>query len=180
MSHPFARIGLGSASQLKIAAVKQVFPHAEILCVDAPSGVPPQPIGKEQTQQGATNRAMTVLEQLPDCDLWIGIESGMWKKEGAGGGGEEDAAFIVMLVADKTTPWGYMPHVILTEAIDIPPVAQRPFSVGPNGEWSVLKDPHQVLTGKPRQEYIEDALRTFLVQLNYLKSRQAVKMELAK
>jgi len=33
-----------------------------------------------------------------------------------------------------------------SESLPIPPLVERPFNPGPNGEWSELKDPHDVLT----------------------------------
>jgi len=33
---------------------------------------------------------------------------------------------------------------------------------GPNGEWSILKDPHIVITGKSRVLYLSEAITKFL------------------
>ena len=47
-----------------------------------------------------------------------------------------------------------------SDALDIPPKDKRPFEGGRNGEWSVLKDPHAVLTQgkKSREEFLVEAL----------------------
>ena len=50
------KIAIGSTSIIKKRALERSFPNCEILAVDCESGVPPQPIGKEQTIQGAKNR----------------------------------------------------------------------------------------------------------------------------
>ena len=52
----FLKIAIGSTSFLKKKALERSFPNCEILEVDCESGVPSQPIGKEQTIQGAKNR----------------------------------------------------------------------------------------------------------------------------
>lgn len=52
------------------------FTDAETIGVDVPSGVPEQPIGDEQTRQGALNRARTALKDA-QADLAIGLEGGV-------------------------------------------------------------------------------------------------------
>jgi len=74
------RIVIGSTSPSKVRAARsvlqQAFPDAEILSLDIPSGVSPQPRSLEETVQGAINRAKAALERYR-ADLGIGIEGGI-------------------------------------------------------------------------------------------------------
>ena len=173
-----SKIGLGTGSEIKINAVTRVFGpetsfDAEIFpVVDAPSGVPPQPIGKQQTRQGAVNRARAAQKSKPECDAFIGIENGMWiKNENETEQHKnptqeqvwEDAAYVVMIipaVAGQISETDDLILDALSDAIDIPPVEKRPFKTGRSGEWSILKDPHAVLTDgkKPREEFLVEAV----------------------
>jgi hypothetical protein len=49
-------------------------------------------------------------------------------------------------------------YVVWSDVLEIPP--NPPFEKGPEGEWSILKDPHVVLTGgkKPRAKFLTDAI----------------------
>ena len=50
--------------------------------VNAPSGVPDQPVGDEEILQGATNRAENVSTLTPEADYWVGIEGGVQEMHG--------------------------------------------------------------------------------------------------
>lgn len=73
-------IHTGSKNPNKLKAVKEAFSHfsqfsiSELIPMDAPSGVSDQPIGYEETVRGAKNRAKNAFT---DCDLSIGLESGL-------------------------------------------------------------------------------------------------------
>ena len=80
------RIALGSTSEIKLNAVKEVFPHYEITTISCKSGVPSQPVGKEQTQCGARNRSRAALDSVGgDCEFAVGIENGMWEEKDENG-----------------------------------------------------------------------------------------------
>ncbi len=74
-------IVVGSKNPVKVNAAQQVFteffPQHEIKCVgiDAPSQVPDQPIGEEQTRIGAQNR-VTYAKQLQQADFYVAMEGG--------------------------------------------------------------------------------------------------------
>ncbi|MDH4123773.1 MAG: inosine/xanthosine triphosphatase [Thermoplasmata archaeon] len=72
------RIRVGSANEVKIAAVEKVlrplYGLIEIKGVDVPSGVPEQP-KSEEVLQGAINRAKAAIG---DAHLGIGIEAGLF------------------------------------------------------------------------------------------------------
>jgi len=74
---------VGSMNPVKIDGVRigfeKVFPDDvfEFQGYDAPSGVPDQPMGSEETLQGAINRANSCKEQHPDADFFCGLEGGI-------------------------------------------------------------------------------------------------------
>ena len=81
------RIAVGSANQIKIDAVSeaanQVFQgqDIEVISVKSASGVPDQPIGLEQTLEGAKNRARFALQNT-EADLATGLEGGVFNLGG--------------------------------------------------------------------------------------------------
>jgi len=139
-------VSLGSASPIKRDAVKKALPNCELQLHHIESGVPPQPVGKAQTEEGAKNRcAGAKARAVGPVDLCIGIENGMWEEKGV----MVDGAAIVIDDGRNVT-------VIWSDVLPIP--AGHPG--GPNGEWSLLKDPHSVLTQgqRPRAAFLADAL----------------------
>ena len=76
------KIGVGTKNPAKVDAVKEIITEydilkaAEVVPVDVDSGISEQPLTLEETVQGALNRAQGA--QL-DCDLGIGLESGLFK-----------------------------------------------------------------------------------------------------
>jgi inosine/xanthosine triphosphatase len=60
------------------------------------SNVSNQPIGSEETYQGAFNRAKNAKNVFPEADFWVGIEGGI-EKEGA-----EMSAFAWVVIMDKS------------------------------------------------------------------------------
>jgi non-canonical (house-cleaning) NTP pyrophosphatase len=154
------RVAIGTGSTIKIEALREALDDTlgagcyEVLAVvDAESGVRPQPVGLEETELGARNRAAAARARYPDAEFAVGIENGMWPMaEPTGGCRDEDAACIVVLVS------GAQEEVRWSDALPIP--TQRPFPMGRNGEWSALKDPHAVLTNgtRPRKQFLKDAL----------------------
>ena len=77
------RVIVGSKNPVKINSVKQAFSKAfsdlvfEIIGESSESGVSDQPIGDQETFQGAESRALFVKKKYPDADYWIGIEGGI-------------------------------------------------------------------------------------------------------
>lgn len=72
-------VKVGSQNPVKVQATRNVlkrfYNHITVHAVQVHSGVPDQPIGLEQTIKGAINRAEQAY--LHDCDLGVGIESGL-------------------------------------------------------------------------------------------------------
>ncbi len=89
------RIVVGSASVLKIEAVQAAADllglEAEIVGVAAESGVPNQPYGREQTLEGAMNRARAAREAGKGAYA-VGIENGLVPS----GDAVLDVAFVVV------------------------------------------------------------------------------------
>ncbi len=85
MSFPYTRIVVGSSNPVKLAAVRAVLTRVaelssgatyDIHALEVDSGVPAQPIGDEETQRGARNRACAAL-QATDAELAVGLEGGV-------------------------------------------------------------------------------------------------------
>ncbi len=77
------KIIVASKNPVKINATRrgfeQMFPELEFSVegVSAESGVSDQPIGREETLQGAYNRLEKIAIDQPDADYWVGIEGGI-------------------------------------------------------------------------------------------------------
>jgi inosine/xanthosine triphosphatase len=73
-------IAIGSPNPVKLAAVRQivtqVWPTADMVGIDVPSGVSAMPFGAEECQTGARNRARAAREAL-DADMGLGLEGGV-------------------------------------------------------------------------------------------------------
>ena len=158
-------VTLGSGSAIKIEAVNEAFASIVeqsrvkiVPVIDAVSGVRPQPIGKAETKTGARNRAIFAAQRHPGCAFSIGIENGMWEEDEGNPSSLVDGAFVVCLCIShnrQTAATDVLDEFV--EQSDVLPIPQeRPFPCGRNGEWSVLKDPHSVLTGgaKPRKSFL--------------------------
>jgi inosine/xanthosine triphosphatase len=80
MSVRFVRVAVGSTNPVKLAAVRAVLariqPGLPVEGVEVASGVPDQPMGDEETQRGARNRATAALA-LTGADLAVGLEGGV-------------------------------------------------------------------------------------------------------
>ncbi|MEZ4984057.1 MAG: inosine/xanthosine triphosphatase [Saprospiraceae bacterium] len=61
-----------------LAGFQEMFPNEvfEARGVSALSGVNDQPIGSDETWQGAWNRLQAARKYHPDADYWVGIEGG--------------------------------------------------------------------------------------------------------
>ncbi|QTD41382.1 DUF84 family protein [Sporosarcina sp. Te-1] len=76
---------IGSTNQAKVSAVHKVLqlhaPEFHLHEVKVPSGVKDQPIGDEETRQGAINRAMNAAAKFQGA-IGIGLEGGVRMLEG--------------------------------------------------------------------------------------------------
>ncbi|OZM56089.1 inosine/xanthosine triphosphatase [Lottiidibacillus patelloidae] len=72
------RIVVGSLNPAKINAVKQALinENVEVDGINVPSDVADQPIGDEETKQGAINRALATVK-ASEADIGIGLEGGV-------------------------------------------------------------------------------------------------------
>lgn len=75
-------VALGSTSPAKVRAVETALRcvHGRFVAVthvEAPSGVPAQPLGDKETYAGALNRARGALALVPGAQLGVGIEAGV-------------------------------------------------------------------------------------------------------
>lgn len=76
---------VGSKNKAKLKAVTDAaacyWADAAVEGREVPSGVPDQPLGLEQTTEGAVNRAKAV-HALGGCDLGVGLEGGVMELAG--------------------------------------------------------------------------------------------------
>ena len=76
------KIVVASKNPTKINAAlngfREMFPNEafETIGISVPSGVSDQPMGNEETYQGAYNRVQGAKSAMPDADYWVGIEGG--------------------------------------------------------------------------------------------------------
>lgn len=64
---------IGSLNKTKINAVKSVFTDIEVIAKEVHSGVSEQPVGDEETMNGAINRAHQIRKQYPQY-MSVGLE----------------------------------------------------------------------------------------------------------
>lgn len=76
------RVAVGTSNPVKVAAVRDVmdriYEDVSIVSVDVESGVPAQPVGLDQTVNGAIIRANKALKKT-NADLGVGIEAGLFE-----------------------------------------------------------------------------------------------------
>jgi inosine/xanthosine triphosphatase len=74
------RIAVGSTNRVKIAAVEEVvyrvWPLADVISIDVPSGVNSQPLSDDETIRGVLYRAKAALHAT-SADLSLGLEGGV-------------------------------------------------------------------------------------------------------
>lgn len=97
------KIVIASLNPVKIACIRQafkkVFPEVkfEFQSVQAPSGVPDQPMSDEETLLGALNR-ISYIQKNTEADFWVGIEGGIHPD----GSDLEAFAWVVIKSSEKT------------------------------------------------------------------------------
>lgn len=64
--------------QAALKGFEEMFPQQTFTTegISVPSGVSDQPMGDDETYQGAWNRVQAAKTQQPEADYWIGIEGG--------------------------------------------------------------------------------------------------------
>ncbi|MBP9732314.1 MAG: inosine/xanthosine triphosphatase [Candidatus Magasanikbacteria bacterium] len=100
------KVIVASKNPVKINSAKlafeRMFPDSqfEVVGIPAPSEVPDQPFGDEETLMGATNRAKNAYAANPDADFWVGMEGGIERR------GDDMEVFAWMVVKSKDNTWG--------------------------------------------------------------------------
>lgn len=157
-------IAIGSTSGIKVAAVRHALARAgiaaDVVAHAAQSGVNAQPVGRDETLLGATNRARAARAAFPGR-VAIGIENGVVHEDGRW----IDVAAVVVSGPDgrETVAW--------SEAVAVPDVyvdeaAARGFggvtvgSVIAERTGSTPDDPHGILSGgrRTRAAILADAV----------------------
>lgn len=156
-------IALGSASAIKAAAVREACRRlgldAFVVPREAPSGVAAQPVGREETQRGARNRAVAAQGSIPGA-LGIGIENGIVRERGRW----SDLAAVVIVVPGGGERVSWSEPVLVPDAF-VTRAEKRGFdrmTVGAaiaEAYGSSPDDPHAALTDgrRTRMEFLADA-----------------------
>jgi len=106
-------VAIGSENPVKTNAVERVLPDARTTAVGVDSGVSEQPWGRQETVEGARNRADAALAAT-DADYGVGIEGGVAERDVPGG------VWLVMwaAVTDRTdTHFGAGPSIRLPDTV---------------------------------------------------------------
>ncbi|MBN2303166.1 MAG: DUF84 family protein [Anaerolineae bacterium] len=110
------RIAIGSTNPVKCnasrAVLKPLYPGAQFVSIEVPSGVSSQPWGDVETRTGAHNRARAVLAQT-GADLGVGLEGGVQDSEF----GLMTCAWCVLVNAEGRTGVGGNSCVLLPGAV---------------------------------------------------------------
>jgi inosine/xanthosine triphosphatase len=74
------KLALGTTSKYKVHAIQSVIHELEMDCeiypVAAESEISDQPHSKDETKNGAVNRAKNAIKLVDDADLGLGVEFG--------------------------------------------------------------------------------------------------------
>lgn len=159
------KIVLASESKIKIAAVQQAFADTtiELVPISVPSDVPEQPFN-EETLTGAFNRLNAAKTLVPDADMYIAIENGIF---------EEDGHYVdraIVAIARN----GNAPTITYSEGARFPDEAvvqakQIGFDTTTVGKVMASKgwvqdhaDPHKDLIGKSRAIILAETMKAAL------------------
>ena len=168
------KVVLASTSEKKISALKKAFLEVvgleiEPITVKALSGVNEQPINDE-TYEGAFNRIEFIKAAHPDADLWMSIENGLFEIDNK----YYDQAVVTAEKSDGTLVMGLSDGVVFPK-IYVEMTRDRD---GGFKEWTVGKtmaehgivkdhaDPHLCLSGKSRVDYLNEAAKRAVEDLN--------------
>lgn len=176
------RFVLGSTSRIKMHALTLACKQANIsdsmVAIKTASGVNEQPVGTEETLQGAYNRASAAKEKYPE-DCAIGIENGIVQF----GGTWIDLAVIVMITPTNA--------VLTVTSLGLPYAHDHVDEAREKGfETTTVadiyaekcgcdpKDPHHEITlgAMSREQILTDALYALICMADLRSSRDSHKM----
>jgi adenine/guanine phosphoribosyltransferase-like PRPP-binding protein len=159
------KIALGSENAIKINVVKNAFAEAKVAVIGktVKSGVPEQPEGDE-TLEGAKNRARNTLALMPDADMVIGIENGIFKQEN-GEYADKAAIYCLTKTDNYHTPLIFWADAVTLDKACVEIARARGFdkcTVGmvlqEKGIVANHQDPHVSLTGRTRESFLTAAM----------------------
>jgi non-canonical (house-cleaning) NTP pyrophosphatase len=160
---------LGTTSPLKLNACKEAFKSGTVIKTLShyTSAVPEQPIGREQTQLGAMERAKAALKELLESDVnathvAVGIENGIYQDD------EKrwlDAACIVFIVHYRHDDDRIL--IAWSDAVVVPDNNLKAMATFDGSvHWSSLKDPHRLIEPfLSRQHYLVACMQQLIEQL---------------
>jgi inosine/xanthosine triphosphatase len=164
------KIVLASTSAVKIEACKKAFSDfsdVNIVTAKVSSHVREQPLN-EETLTGAFNRISAARRAVPDADLYISIESGLFEEKGT----YVDRAIVI--IAEKEG----QKYTVRGEGVEFPGPSVEEARKRGFDQWTVGRvmqeqgivrqhdDPHLDLSGKSRAEYINEAMRRAVAALD--------------
>lgn len=165
------KIVLASTSAVKISACNKAFAGMtgiNIVTVKVPSGIAAQPMSDE-TLRGAFNRIENARIAIPNADLYVSIENGIFEENG------DYVDRAVVVIAKKNG----MPKITYSDGVIFPRKCVEEARNRGFDTWTVGKvmqeqgvvsqhdDPHKDLSGKSRIEYINDAMRSAVSALRF-------------
>ncbi len=79
-------VAVGSTNPVKVEASRRAFTKffeaVEVTPIDVPSGVKPFPTSESETVHGAINRVHNTVDEVPEAEYAVGIESGIVEVDG--------------------------------------------------------------------------------------------------
>jgi non-canonical (house-cleaning) NTP pyrophosphatase len=166
-------IVLGSQSIIKEEAVRQALrdlgvTDARLVCVPVSSQVNEQPFGFEETHRGACNRVQQAATLVPDADMAIAIESGLFEEYP---GSFFDRAIVVVQLPDGRSFTQTSERVLFpTDAVEeVRRRGEATWTIGKilqeRGSVQSHNDPHLSLVGRSRTAFIKDAVVQLLARV---------------
>lgn len=163
-----ARVVVASASAVKRAAVAEALGVTldDVAGIDAPSGVAAQPVGDE-TLTGAFNRLSAARSAMPDADIYVSIENGIFAE-----GGVFIDRPVVIVQRGGAEPVVEKGEGVAFPAAAVAKAAQAGFATTTVGQVMAREglvrdaaDPHLDLCGIPRARFLADTVKKALRRL---------------
>jgi len=170
---------VATTSKIKVQAVTDALPKLRytVVGVEAKSRVAEQPVGKDQTKEGAENRLRHAQSLHARAFLYVSIENGLYERDGE----YYDAAYVCGRCMKQPSSGDAAAAVVAvwSDEVKVPTAwAQLCLKTGklysdcgktlqPDIKMDV-KDPHLYLTDgkKPRLQFLVDAIKALLAKLH--------------
>jgi|AntRauTorckE6833_2_1112554.scaffolds.fasta_scaffold89419_1 non-canonical (house-cleaning) NTP pyrophosphatase len=163
------KIIVTSQSKIKLNAVKNIFSEYiyDIVGIKTDSGIPEQPLGFEEIENGTMNRLNYVLKNYkvePESGtIYISIENGLLNHSGSKYPGDHfyDIANIAILYVPKNSIKPDLSKVISSWSAMVP-ISRELFSTVPDDQSVVYTpgndDPHKAICDVTREEILTQGI----------------------